>query len=498
MQTMSSPASPSASAPHARDLRFVIIGAGLSGIMSVIELERAGYRNIALYEKAEGFGGTWRYNTYPGVGCDVPSHVYSYSFAPNPDWSRVFSPGSEILAYIERVAERYQVAKRVHFGEEVTRCVYEGKRWQIETARGRRDQADVLIAATGVTHHPRLPELKGIETFQGPAFHTARWDHGVKLDGKRVGVIGTGSTAVQLVAALVPRVGKLSLFQRTPQWIMPQENQPYDEATRAQFREQPELMQQHREHLFKRFAMNFSDAVIDVNSPQLQVIEQVSRTHLETAVSDPVLREKLRPNYRAACKRLIISSEFYPAIQKPNAELVVEGIERVEPTGIRTRDGRLHELDVLIYATGFRTDQFIRPTEVRGRSGARLDEVWGGSPTAYLSVAVPDFPNFFLLNGPSSPVGNFSLIEVAELQMRYALQLVEKLRRGEGEEICVSKTAADSFEAERVEATKNTVWVTGCKSWYLDERGVPASWPWSLEHFRTVMQRPDFNAFELR
>jgi cation diffusion facilitator CzcD-associated flavoprotein CzcO len=227
------------------------------------------------------------------------------------------------------------------------------------------------------------------------------------------------------------------------------------------------------------------------------VIEQVSRTHLETAVTDPVLREKLRPDYRAACKRLIISSEFYPAIQKPNAELVVEGIERVEPNGIRTRDGRLHELDVLVYATGFRTDQFIRPTEVRGRSGARLDEIWQGHPTAYLSVAVPDFPNFFLLNGPSSPVGNFSLIEVAELQMQYALKLVEKLRAGACRAISVSKAAAESFEAERVEATKNTVWVTGCRSWYLDDRGVPASWPWSLERFRSVMAEPDFAAFDL-
>jgi cation diffusion facilitator CzcD-associated flavoprotein CzcO len=278
---------------------------------------------------------------------------------------------------------------------------------------------------------------------------------------------------------------------------MPQDNQPYDAVTREQFRTQPELMLKHREHLFKRFAMNFSDAVIDMNSPQLQVIEQVSRTHLETAVADPVLREKLRPNYRAACKRLIISSEFYPAIQQPNAELVVEGIERVERNGIRTRDGRLHELDVLVYATGFRTDQFIRPTEVRGQSGARLDDIWRGSPTAYLSVAVPDFPNFFLLNGPSSPVGNFSLIEVAELQMRYVLQLVDKLRSGECSAISVTQAAADSFEAERVEATKNTVWVTGCRSWYLDDRGVPASWPWSLERFRSVMERPDYSAFEL-
>jgi cation diffusion facilitator CzcD-associated flavoprotein CzcO len=303
---------------------------------------------------------------------------------------------------------------------------------------------------------------------------------------------------VQLVAALVKRSQKLSLFQRSAQWMMPQENAAYDAAQRDQFRAQPELLRALREQLGQRFNDNFSNAVIDVNSPQLKLIEQVSRAHLENAVSDPVLREKLRPDYRAACKRLIISSEFYPAIQQPNAELVVESIERIEPAGVRTRDGRLHELDVLVFATGFRTDQFIRPTEVLGRSGESLNDIWQGHPSAYLSVAVPEFPNFFLLNGPSSPVGNFSLIEVAELQMRYALQLIEKLRAGECQEVSVKKTAADSFEAERVEATKNTVWMTGCRSWYLDDRGVPASWPWSLERFRNVMAEPDYAAFDLR
>jgi cation diffusion facilitator CzcD-associated flavoprotein CzcO len=360
----------------------------------------------------------------------------------------------------------------------------------------------VVIAATGVTHHPRLPELPGLTRFTGHAFHSARWDHSVVLDSankdKRVGIIGTGSTAVQLVTALVKCTRKLSLFQRTPQWIMPTDNRSYSEAERAEFRDHPEKLKALREYLVRRFADNFSNAVIDVGSPALRVIEDTCRAHLENAVSDPVLREKLRPNYRAACKRLIISSEFYPAIQQPNAELVTDGIEAIEPTGVRTRDGRLHELDVLVYATGFRTDQFVRPTEITGRNGARLDERWQGHPTAYLSVAVPDFPNLFLLNGPSSPVGNFSLIEVAELQMAYALQLIAKLRTGECREVSVSPRAAEDFEAKRVEATKNTVWMTGCNSWYLDDRGVPASWPWSLERFREVMATPDFSAFELR
>jgi cation diffusion facilitator CzcD-associated flavoprotein CzcO len=484
--------------PGQRPLRFVIIGAGFSGIMSVIALERAGYTDITVYEKADRVGGTWRENTYPGVACDVPSHVYCYSFAPNPDWSHLFSPGSEIQAYIESVAERFGVPRHIRFGEEVTRCEFEGGRWQLETSRGRRDQADVVIAATGVTHHPRIPELPGLESFAGPAFHSARWDHSAAIDGKRVGIIGTGSTAVQLVAALVRRTQKLALFQRTAQWIMPTDNRQYSERERAELREQPEKLKALRDNLFRRFADNFSNAVIDVSSPALRVIEETCHAHLESAVKDEVLREKLRPDYRAACKRLIISSEFYPAIQQPNAELVTDGIAAIEPTGVRTRDGRLHELDVLVLATGFRTDQFVRPTQVIGRGGARLDERWRGHPAAYLSVAVPDFPNLFLLNGPSSPVGNFSLIEVAELQMSYALQLIAKLRAGECREVSVSQRAAEAFEAERVQATKNTVWMTGCRSWYLDDRGVPASWPWSLERFREVMATVDFEAFELR
>ena len=493
MSQLSSPTSPHAERP----LRFVIIGAGLSGIMSAIELAKAGYRDITVYEKADRVGGTWRENTYPGVACDVPSHLYCYSFEPNPDFSQMFSPGHEIQAYIESVAARHEVIPRVRFHEEVTRCELVQGVWQLETSRGRRDHADVLIAATGVTHHPRIPELPGLASFAGHAFHSARWDHAAITRDRRVGIIGTGSTAVQLVAALVEEASQLSLFQRTAQWVMPQDNQRYTPEQREQFRDDPDKLRNLRAFLARRFAESFSNAVVDVDSPALKVIEESCRAHLET-VRDPVLREKLRPDYRAACKRLIISSEFYPAIQRPNAELVTGGIERIEPSGVRTRDGRLHELDVLVLATGFQTDRFVRPTEIIGRDGLRLDQVWGRSPTAYLSVAVPSFPNLFLLNGPSSPVGNFSLIEVAELQMRYALQLIERLRTGEAREIAVSPAAAASFEAERVEATKHTVWVTGCKSWYLDERGIPASWPWSLERFRSVMKQPDLGAFELR
>jgi cation diffusion facilitator CzcD-associated flavoprotein CzcO len=478
-----------------RPLRFVIIGAGMSGILSAIKLQEAGFGDFTIYEKADRLGGTWRENTYPGIACDVPSHLYSYSFAPNPEWSHRFSPGAEIEAYFERVAHQHGVDGRIQLGEEVTRCAFEGGRWRLETKSGRRDEADVVIAATGVLHHPNLPAIPGLDSFEGALFHSARWDHGVRLDGRRIGIVGTGSTAVQIVSALVDRVGKLSLFQRTAQWIMPQDNPPYSEEEKEGFRRHPEQMRQLHRDLSHLFAQGFSNAVVDASSPQMKMIEEACRANLENSVADPVLREKLRPNYRAACKRLIISPDFYQAIQKPNAELVTEGIERIEPRGVRTRDGRLHELDVLVLATGFRADRFVRPMHVIGAGGQQLDQRWAQRPDAYLSISVPGYPNFFMLNGPNGPVGNFSLIEVAELQMAYILQLVELLRAGRCRAIHPTEEATARFEAEREEAAKRTVWTTGCRSWYLDDRGIPAVWPWTFDRFREEMARPKLEAW---
>ncbi len=479
-----------------RPLRFAIIGAGMSGILAAIKLEEAGYPDWAIYEKASRLGGTWRENTYPGIACDVPSHLYSYSFAPNPDFSHIYSPGAEIQAYFEGIARRYGVDGRVQYGTEIARSTFEGGRWRLETTRGERDEADVVVAATGVLHHPNLPDLAGLASFAGARFHSARWDHGVPLDGRRIGIIGTGSTAVQMTSALVDRVAKLTLFQRTAQWIAPQENPPYDAGQRAAFRQSPESLRELRAQMSQVFAESFSNAVVDASSPQMQVLEGICRENLETNVHDPVLREKLRPSYRAACKRLIISPDFYAAIQKPNAELVTDAIAEVEPRGVRTRDGRLHELDVLVLATGFRADRFMRPMQVTGRDGTRLDEVWAKRPIAYLSISIPDFPNLFMLNGPNGPVGNFSLIEVAELQMAYILKLVAELRAGRCRAISPSAAATTAFDAARVEAAKNTVWITGCRSLYLDDRGIPAVWPWTFDRFREEMAAPRLEAYE--
>lgn len=483
---------------HGRPLRFAIIGAGMSGILGAIKLSEAGFDDITVYEKADRLGGTWRENTYPGVACDVPSHLYSYSFALNPEWSHLYSPGGEICEYFGRVAREHDVERFIRFDDAVTHCEFAGGRWNLETASGHRDEVDVIIAATGVLHHPRYPDIAGIDDFGGSIFHSARWDHDVELTDKRVAVIGTGSTAVQITGALVDKVGHFELYQRTAQWVLPQENPAYTAEEIDGFRRDPAAVEGIHDTLSVLFADGFANAVVDANSPQMKMIEQMCRANLEDHVTDPDLLERLRPDYRAACKRLVIAENFYESIQHPNARLVTEPIERIERSGIRTTDDMLHELDVIVLATGFKVDAFLRPMDVRGRDGTDLNEAWSPRPNAYLSISIPEFPNLFMLNGPNGPVGNFSLIEVAELQFSYIMRLIERLRTGDITQISPTREATEAFEAERVEAAKRTIWNTGCRSWYLDDRGIPAAWPFSFDRFRTEMAAPDWSAYDLR
>jgi cation diffusion facilitator CzcD-associated flavoprotein CzcO len=472
--------------------RFAVIGAGMAGILAAFKLREAGHDDVVVYEKADRLGGTWRENTYPGLSCDVPSHFYSYSFALNPEWSHRFSPGAEILAYFEDVARQRGVDTLIRYEREVTRCAFENGRWRLWLSDGSTDEASFVIAATGVLHHPADPDIPGVASFAGPSFHSARWDHGVTIAGKRVGVIGTGSSAIQIVGAIVDEVAELRLFQRTPQWVAPMENPGYSDEEKAEFRNTPAAMEQVREAVSRMLTDGFANVLSDAESPVLRGIHDMCVAHLERSVRDPVLRERLRPRYRAACKRLVMSDRFYEAIQRPNATLVTDGIERIEPAGVRTRDGVLHALDVLVLATGFRVDRFVRPMRVVGDRGVAIDDVWATGPFAYMTLAVPDFPNFYMLNGPNGPVGNFSLIEVAELQMTYVLQMIDRVRSGEGAAMSPSREATARFDAERRKAATSTIWNTGCKSWYLDASGLPTAWPFTFDRFRAEMSRPRF------
>ena len=475
--------------------RFAIIGAGMSGLLAAIKLREAGY-DFTVFEKADRIGGTWRENTYPGIACDVPSHLYSYSFRLNPDWHYMSSPGEEIQAYFEQCMEEYGIEDAIRFNAPIVRCDWLGDAWEVEDGTGFADRFDWVIACTGVLHHPKMPDIPGLDDFEGACFHSARWDHDVPLEGKRIGVIGTGSTGVQITGALAPIASHFSLFQRTAQWVVPVDQVEYTEEQRAQWGSDPKALEAMHELLDREFHGGFGEQVLDGNSEIFEGMRKTCSEKLET-IADPELREKLRPDYTPACKRLVVSHNFYEAVQVPQFELVTEPITRIEAGGIRTGDGRLHELDVLVCATGFHVDAFVRPMTVRGLDGVLLDDVWAERPSAYMSVGVPGFPNFFMLNGPNSPVGNFSLIRTAELQFNYLQKLVDYVESGAIPYAAPNHGAAVRFEEERVEAAMNTVWATGCRSWYLDDRGIPFVWPFPFSRFTKEMASPRFEDYAI-
>ncbi|MDP6299086.1 MAG: NAD(P)/FAD-dependent oxidoreductase [Acidimicrobiales bacterium] len=472
---------------------FAIIGAGMSGILAGIKLKEAGY-SFQIFEKADSVGGTWRENTYPGIACDVPSHIYSYSFELNPEWSSSHSPGEEIHKYFKNVAIKYGVEPSIRFNEGVTRCTWVDDEWEIETEKGHVERFKWVIAATGILHHPKYPDIEGMDDFEGPMFHTARWDHNIETKGKRIGLIGTGSSGVQITAEIAPEVEKLSVFQRTAQWVVPNERLEYTEEEREAFRTDADMLQNMHIEMSRAFNDGFATSVIDGESQLIDDIQNRCLEALET-VEDLELREKLRPTYRAACKRLVVSHNFYDAVQRPNVNIITEAIDRIEKNGVRA-GGELHELDVLVLATGFHVDAFMRPMDITGRNGIVLDEVWEDWPSAYLSIAVPEFPNFFMLNGPNSPVGNFSLIQTAEMQFDYVLKVVDHVNQGDLDVAAISEEAYNRFDTERYEAAKGTVWATGCNSWYLDNNGVPFAWPFPFSRFRAEMEAPKLEDYE--
>ena len=478
------------------DVRVVVVGAGMSGLCLGIKLKDAGFDDFTILEKASDVGGTWRENRYPGLSCDVPSRYYSYSFELNPEWSSWQSPGEEIWRYFQRVTDRYGLRPHIRFGAEVAGAEWDDGRWRVRTTAGDELEAEVLVSATGVLHHPRVPDLPGLDTFAGAAFHSARWDHDVPLDGARIGVIGSGSTGIQIVSELAGRAGRLVHFQRTPQWVLPLPNRRYMRATRALFRRSPRLTRLAHDSYQRIFEGFFGRATIRPGW-QRTLIGALVRANLRS-VRDPELRRKLTPAYEPMCKRLVMSGRFYKAVQQPNVEVVREGIERVEPAGVRTADGVLHELDVLVLATGFDAHAFMRPMDLVGEGGRRLSEEWRGEPHAYLTVALPGYPNFFMIQGPHSPFGNQSLVTVAETQAGYIVQWLRRLRSGEVRAVSPRPEPTDAYNDAMRAALPETIWVSGCSSWYIGKDGLPTLWPWTPEHHRTLLAEPRTEEFVLK
>lgn len=474
-------------------LRVCVVGAGMSGVLMTIRLMQAGYTNIVVIEKGRSVGGTWRDNTYPGLHCDVPSVSYCYSFAPNNHWSKRMSSGADIKAYFENTAQQYGVNQYVQFNTEVKEARYVDGEWQVTTNRDQLIKADFLIAACGVLHHPVIPDFEGRDSFKGASFHTARWDHSVSLAGKKVGVIGTGSTAVQMVKPVSREASELKLFQRTPQWIFPIPNRRYTklDKTIAQI---PWMRKTARD--FWDQAFDQGAIAVTRKGWQRQAIQSICRLHLQR-IKDPELRQKLTPDYEPLCKRMIMNTDFYSAVQNDNVELVTNSIKSVEPEGIRLNSGRLVPLDVLVYATGFDTQAYVRPMKLIGIDDYTLDEAWQNGPKAYRTIAQPGFPNFFMIQGPNAPVGNFSLVSTAETQTQYIMKCIDLVASGRCDALVPKQAAMDKFNSDLAEAMNDTVWVSGCQSWYIGPDGVPLSWPWGPKEFRESMREPDLADFSL-
>lgn len=472
----------------------VIIGAGMTGILMMIKLREAGIRDITIFEKADRIGGTWRENTYPGIACDVPAHGYTYSFEPNPSWSHRFANGHEIYQYFQKVSDKYGVTNCVNFSEEITRCVYNDSQWQITTSKGRSLKADFVVCATGILHHLKYPEIPGLQSFKGKQFHTARWDHSVNLANKRVGIIGTGSTAAQIIPELVKEVKALSVFQRTPQWIFPVKNRRYSDWEIKRANRNPNIARRAYNRTLAMLSFLFARAVIG-KKLQHAFMSWACETNLKREVKDPALREKLTPNYKVGCKRLVVSSTFYQGIQAKNCELVTDAIDSITEDGVKTKDGKNHKLDVLVLATGFKPFEFMRPMELKGRNGIDVNDAWADKIQAYRSVTLPSFPNFFLMGGPNSPIGNQSVIKIMEVQTNYVLKLIDawRTRKLERVEPCVNATAA--FNKKLKTGFANTVWLGGCQSWYLDGEGDPALWPFTFERWIKEMETPNLQDF---
>jgi cation diffusion facilitator CzcD-associated flavoprotein CzcO len=473
----------------------VVIGAGFGGIGVAIVLRRAGFTDITILEKADGIGGVWRDNTYPGAACDVPSSLYSYSFAPNRTWPRRYSEQPDILAYLRRTAEAEGVLDRVRFGAEVTGASFdEGDGvWHVDIAGGETVTADVLIPAVGQLSRPVVPDLPGAASFAGPAFHSARWDHDVDLTGKRIAVIGTGASAVQFVPRIQPSAAHVTVFQRSAPYVVPKPDRAYRPWHHRMFAAVP-VSQQVGRHATSGIGELLTTALTSW-LPLGRLVDLIFRLHLRVQVPDAGLRARLRPDYRIGCKRLLFSNDWYPALTQPNVDVVTDRIAAVTPDGVRTGDGRLHEADVLVYGTGFAATDFLAPMAIRGPAGRDLNEEWAGGARAHLGITVPGFPNLFLVYGPNTNLGGNSIIAMMEGQFGYIRDLVRLLAARPGSCVDVKRTAADRFDTEMRDRLGRSVWA-GCESWYREENGrITTNWPGLVREYRRRTARVDVTEY---
>jgi cation diffusion facilitator CzcD-associated flavoprotein CzcO len=478
-------------------VRVAIVGTGFSGLGMAIRLKQEGEHDFVLLERAGDIGGTWRDNTYPGCRCDVPSHLYSFSFAPNPNWSSTFSPQDEILDYLRETADRHGVLPHVSFETELEAAEWDEDEqiWRLDTSKEALT-ADILIAAQGPLSDPSLPEIPGIGSFEGKAFHSAQWDHEHDLTGERVAVIGTGASAIQFVPEIQPRVSELHVFQRTAPWVIPHRNRPMRRWERAIYRLFPPAQLAMRAAIYwarESFVLQFRHRAIG------KLLERIPMAHMRKQIQDPELRRKLTPDYSIGCKRILPTNEWYPALAQPNVEVVAGGLTEVRPRSVVAEDGTEREVDTIIFGTGFHVTDVPIADRVTGRDGRTLTETWNGSMQAYKGTTVAGYPNLFFLVGPNTGLGHTSIVFIIESQIAYVLDALRTMRRRGAHTLEVRKEAQSAYNAELDRMTEGTVWVGGgCTSYYIDRNGHnSALWPTYTWPFRQRTREFDVAAYAL-
>jgi cation diffusion facilitator CzcD-associated flavoprotein CzcO/acetyl esterase/lipase len=481
-----------------RSPSVAIIGAGFGGIGLAITLKKAGIDSLTILEKGNGVGGVWRDNTYPGAACDVPSQLYSFSFEPNPDWSRRYSPQPEILTYLDRCVDRYGLRPALRLGTEVARADFdeEAGRWRIKTTEGETIEVDVLVSACGQLNRPALARIPGAERFEGPIFHTARWDHDVEIEGKRVAVIGTGASTIQVVPAIAERVAQLDVYQRSAPYVIPKKDRPYRGWEKFVFRWFPpaRLLARFNQWLFFELFISAFNQFRAVGKVGVRMSEKL----LDEQVSDPALKAALTPDHVLGCKRVLISPDYYSTLERPNVELVTQGVRELTENGVVAEDGSERPADVIVLSTGFESTRFLAPMEIRGRDGQDLNEVWREGANAYLGMTVAGFPNLFVMYGPNTNLGSGSIIFQLESQMTYIADAVERLRRTGGS-LSVRPEVQRAFDSEMQNRLSTSVWQTGCNNWYVDEHGRNTNnWPGFTLEYRRRTRRLDPADYEVQ
>ena len=471
--------------------RVVIIGAGISGICLGIKLKQAGIDSFAIFDKSDGVGGTWRDNTYPGAGCDVPSMLYSFSFELKTDWSRLFSPQKEILEYLEHCTDKYGLRPHMCFRTEIADARFDAAEgvWRIRTTAGEAHIADILASGVGQLNRPQWPDIPGLDEFRGTTFHSARWNHEHDLTGEDVAVIGNGASAIQFIPCIAPKVRRLAIFQRSPNWMIPRNDRELSERERERLGRHPVLARAFRYLIWARLEARWP--AFSKGSFAGRRLENFSKREMKKVVSSPQLQALLTPEYPVGCKRILISDDYYQAIARDNVDIVTSPIERATADGLVCADGTSHRFDTIILATGFKSTEFLCPIDIRGREGRSLGEAWREGAEAYLGVALAGFPNFFMLYGPNTNLGHNSIILMIERQVGYIMQCIERSRGRNLRTFEVREDAMVRYNAAVQRSLKKSVWDAGCESWYKTESGkITNNWPHSTISYWWRTRRP--------